>query len=146
MNTTTNPTSALLITLADRAEAALQPAPRGLATANTIREFAETPNLPNITAADLIGAFIIAGRAAPGDTPPVTARRATCRELADITPGGQMGMAEVSASALALWAAFDRIGGEGPRIDAIKATAMREFKELVAAADDSTRLAFLLTR
>lgn len=143
--TNTNPTSALLFTLAARAEAALQPVARGAATANTLREFAAIPNLPTIDAADIISAFIIAGRSAPGDTPPITSRRATCRELADIMPGGQMGMASVSASALALWAAFDRIGGEGPRIDAIKATALREFHELVEAATDDTRLAFLLT-
>jgi hypothetical protein len=145
MATTTNPTSSILLTLADRAEKALQPAARGTATANTLREFAAIPNLPAIDAADIISAFIIAGRAAPSDTPPITSRRATCRELADIMPGGQMGIASVSAAALALWAAFDRIAGDGPRTDAIKATALREFKELVEAATDDTRLAFLIT-
>lgn len=142
---TINPTSALLFTLAGRSEQALQPAARGLATANTLREFAAIPNLPAIDAADLISAFIVLSCSTASDTPPVISRRATCRELADIMPGGLTGIARPSAAALALWAAFDRIAGEGPRIDAIKGTAMREFRELVAAATDDTRLAFLLT-
>lgn len=136
----------ILLTLADRAEASLQPPARGLATANTLREFAAIADLPAIEAHELVAAFIILGRPTDDDAPPVIARRATCRELADIIPGGVLGMATVSAPALCLWAAFDRIGGEGPRIDAIKATAMREFKEMVNVADKAAKMAFILWR
>jgi hypothetical protein len=134
--------SAYLTVLADRAAQALQPEARGAATAATLRELAAIPGLPDIHPSSLVEALIILSQRQSGDLPPVAARRLTCRELSDITPGGTLSIASVSSEALLLWSAFTRLAGEGPRYDAIRATAQREFAELLAAADDAAKLAF----
>ena len=135
-------TASLLLILADRTEGALQPTARGAATAGTLRAMAEIPGLPLVSPPDLIRALVILGQARAADAPPVAARRVTVRELADLVPDGAAQIAEVTAAALLLWAAFTRLPGTGPRIDAIQATARRELAELLVAADPSAVLGF----
>lgn len=137
-------TASLLLTLADRAEGAIQPAARGAATAGTLRALAAISGLPPVRPADLIAALVLLGQHRHEDPPPVAARRITVRELADLVPDGVAQIAEVTASALLLWAAFTRIPGAGPRIDAIQATARRELAVLLGRAEASTVLAFAL--
>jgi hypothetical protein len=133
MYTTT--TTDLLNTLADRVEGALAPEARAKATAATLRELARIPALPHVHAHHLAGALITVARELPDDDAPVSARRATCRELADLVPDGGMEIASVSLSALLLWLEFARLRGDGPRIAAIRTTARRELLELVRRAE-----------
>lgn len=137
---TTHTTRSLLTTLANRAEQALQPEARGKATAATLHELVQIPLLPEVGAADLIGALITLGRDLPGDEAPIAARRKTCRELADLACS--MSIAAVTLPALLLWWAFGRIRGQGPRIAAIKATARRELVELVNMAEPAIACRF----
>lgn len=134
--TTQNPTSALLLTLADRIEASMQPPARGAATANTLREFAAMPDLTGIAETTLAATFMLLGQAQVSDTPPTTARRATCRELAGLL-NPNAGLLTYGAggrgAALDLWAHFCNLPGAGPRHEAIRATANREHSELVDA-------------
>ena len=135
MTTPTPTTSDLLLILAKRVESSMQPPARGAAAAATLREFAALPDLTDVAVTTLASAFLIVGTAREGDTPPVTARRSTCREFAHLlAPEVEWKAGDaVRAAALDLWAHFCHLPGEGPRYEAIRATANREHSDLVDA-------------
>ena len=140
-----NPTSSLLLTLAARVETSMQPPARGAATANTLREFAGMPDLTGVAETTLATTFMLLGQAQKvSDTPPITARRATCREIAGLL-SPHAGLLTYGAggrgAALDLWAHFCNLPGDGPRRVEIRATANREHSELVDACTQAAVLA-----
>lgn len=128
--------STLLLSLAGRAEVNLLPPGRGMATANTLREFAalNLDDLPPVSPHELAHAFTILAKPGSSDTPPIIARRKTCAELADLIVAGILiNDGPAYQSTVALWTAFSYLAGDGgPRYQAINETMVRERRELAA--------------
>lgn len=137
------PAPILLLALAYLVERRLQPPPRGVATAATLREVAAMPEVAGLrlTALELRDGFLALVPAAEGDDPPTTSRRRTCQDIADAFPA-LLSMREAAPGAVALWRAVGQHfpGTDDPdpkvagRARAVRATWSREAAEIEARA------------
>lgn len=130
----------LFLPAAAELQATAQPPGRGAAMASTLRAFAEQAK-PDVrySASVMRLAYLLLGQHRGDDTPPVTARRSTCLEIADAigaahilgprpAPGSING-AEMSG-VLSWWAFATLTPGDDARSAAIRDTARRESAEL----------------
>lgn len=107
------------------------PGPEGRANAikATLTQIAGLYNAKNVAPRDLAAAFTLLGQDRDGDTPPVTARRATCRDIA-----AAMNLTGGTAHQAGVW--FDAqvsawCGSSDPRQRAMAETARRELAEII---------------
>lgn len=127
--------STTLTALAAAAERSLLPAPRGAAVAATLRELSAEPDLAlaeaEVSEGAIRAAFAALSQPRPSDDGPITGRRATCGELANLLVADTL-----ADDALPLWAALAEIGapaGDQRRLT-MRTTFRREWAELLAAS------------
>lgn len=134
----TSTTTTTLHHLAALAAERLSPPPRATHTAATLRQIGDLVDghdLPPMVPGDLAAALSYVGIERLGDAPPVSARRATCRELAALASQLAESRADEPAAyprtVVAVWrAAADLLSSEDPRQAAIATTLRREAQEL----------------
>lgn len=125
---------------ADAIFAGLQPQARATATATTFRQFGDIAGSMPLTVADLVAGLEVIGRPGDSDPPPTSARRGTCREIAELfVPGNEQLRAALfspgSGDPRRLAAAWRAIashfaGSADPRQATIVSTLTREILEI----------------
>lgn len=114
----------------------LQPAARAQATAATLAQIADLPEVAALplSALQLRDGLLAASDARADDTPPITSRRQTCRDIADALPRWLSGR-EAAPQAAAVWhAVAEHFPGDDARAEAVRATWAREAVEIAAWA------------
>lgn len=112
------------------------PGPEGRANAIrfSLKQIAALRSVDSVSQASLADAFRYLAIPREGDTPPITARRATCAQLADaLRPGGIDTTGDQTRISATPWflAQIDAwTGSEDPRLAAMAATAARELAEI----------------
>lgn len=130
-----------LMTLSTLIAASLPPVPgqetgiegRRAATAATFAQFAQLAEEIPLTLEDAWVGFSRLGVLREGDTPPVQARRLTCRQVADlISQEPPLGGNPVALASVFEAVAAHFLGSNDPRQKAMATTAAREAAELRA--------------
>ena len=113
----------------------LQPQPRAMATANTLQQLSiYVPN--DVTLADLIvGWRILSQPLQPEEEVPITKRRITCGELADVASQFTIEQGNIAQAIKTwrVWADVDAFKTGDPRHNTMLSTFARELAELQAA-------------
>lgn len=121
---------------ADLIAAHLQPEARAFATATTFREIGDIGGDLPLTPADLAaGLELVAQPRGTDEPPPVSARRTTCREIAELLRQSGATEGDPQRLAVVLLQVDACCGGSvAARYRAIAATAAREAAEIMSTA------------